>query len=221
MGVLTIGADGALNYAHDAVLRSSKVQTLNATMRAVSFGTVSLPSPEVATGAPSDRWENALWLFLTTGLGVAGGFATGAINKPLFGMIRANAGFSRQEALIPPAAEIQELRELVLAIRQDRQQPQGVDVQMQLANLAVEMIREVREMRLERVHQMPALPFGINPVRLPQGQRLALADDYRPRGRLALTDDDIPRGRLALTDDDIPRGRLALTDDDRLRHVWP
>jgi hypothetical protein len=218
MGVLTIGADGALNYAHDAVLRSSKVQSLNNTMRAVTFGTVSLPSPEVATGTPSDRWENALWLFLTTVSGVGLGFATGAVNKPLFGMIRANAGFSRQEALIPPAAEIQELRELVVAIRRDREQPQGVEVQLQLANLAREMLREVREMRLERVHQMPALPFGINPVRLPQGQRLALADDDRPRGRLALTDDDIPRGRLALTD--APRRRLnpiTLRDLDEVR----
>jgi hypothetical protein len=217
-GVLTIGADGALNYAHDAVLRSSKVQNLNATIRTVTFGSMSLPSPEMASGTPSDRWDNAVWMLLTTGFGLAGGFATGAINKPLFGMIRANAGFSRQEARIPPAAEIQELRELVVAIRQDREQPQGVEVQLQLANLAREMLREVREMRLERVHQMPALPFGINPVRLPQGQRLALADDDRPRGRLALTDDDIPRGRLALTD--APRRRLnpmTLRDLDEVR----
>ena len=102
-------------------------------------------------------------------MGVGLGFATGAVNKPLFGMIRANAGFSRQEARIPPAAEIQELRELIVAIRQDREQPQAVDVQMQLANFVVEALREVREMRLELARQKPAprgpaLPFGINPV---------------------------------------------------------
>jgi hypothetical protein len=155
-----------------------------------------LPSPEVATGAPSDRWENALWLFLTTRVWVSLEVSPRrTMNKPRLGMD------SRQCRLLPTGGTDTASRRNSRAARDGfSYSPRPPAASRCRGTAAVgepgwgNMLQEVREMRLERVHQMPALPFGINPVRLPQGQRLALTDDDQPRGRLALTDDDIDQG---------------------------
>jgi hypothetical protein len=190
------------------VLNSTLVQAVNKTAYTVSFGNAKMP-PLVEKGPKtmSDEWRDAYRLFRYTFKGALVGLVMGGFNKHLIAMIRDWSSGLQGKHDIPQAEMLQNMSDMSLAIRslaeQQKQQPQApavpIEIKLEMSDLAKALIAEMHQMRAgppPPVPRGPALPFGVNPVRLPQGRRMALTEDDLPRGRMALTDDPDLRRRL-------------------------
>ena len=150
----------------------------------------------------SDEWRDAYRLFRYTFKGALAGLVMGGFNKHFIAMIRDWSSGLQGKHDIPQAEMLQNMTDMSLAIRslaeQQKQQPQApavpIEIKLEMSDLAKALIAEMHQMRAgppPPVPRGPALPHGLNPVRLQQGRRMALTDDDLPRGRMVLTDDDI------------------------------
>jgi hypothetical protein len=183
------------------VLRSTPIQALNTTVYTTSFGTMKMkPIEPTMPRTRSDEWRDAFTILKYTLYGALAGIPIGGLNNYLIDIIKDWSKSIQGKHDIPEAEVLQSVSELSLAVRtmvEQQKQPQAppvpIEVKIDMTDFARAMLAEMQQLRAspQEIPRGPALPYGVNPVRLPQGRRMALTDDDLPRGRMALTDDDL------------------------------